>query len=86
MLQTILLWQRNFFITDRIEKKDIRVVYCPTEEIMIANYFTKPLQGALFRKFRDLVLGIKEEDFHEYKRVYQETLTKYGLTDQMKPD
>ena len=76
---------RYFFISDRIEKKDIWVVYCPTEE-MIADYFTKLLQGALFRKFRDLVLGIKEEDFHEYKRVYQETLTKYGLTDQMKPD
>ena len=52
---------------------------------MIADYFTKPLQGALFRKFRDLVHGIKEEDFDEYKRMYQETLTKYGLIDQISP-
>ena len=42
---------RYFFISDRIEMKDIRVVYYPTEE-MIADYFTKPLQGALFRKFQ----------------------------------
>jgi hypothetical protein len=25
---------------------------------MIADFMTKPLQGALFRKFRDIVLGI----------------------------
>jgi len=31
-------------------------VYCPTEE-MLANFFTKPLQGSLFRKFRDVLLG-----------------------------
>ena len=32
------------------------IVYCPTEE-MIADFFTKPLQGALFRKFKALILG-----------------------------
>ena len=26
---------------------------------MIADFFTKPLQGKLFRKFRDIVLGYK---------------------------
>jgi hypothetical protein len=26
---------------------------------LIANFFTKPLQGALFRKFRDIILGYK---------------------------
>ena len=26
---------------------------------MIADFFTKPLQGALFKKFRDIVLGYK---------------------------
>jgi hypothetical protein len=29
---------------------------CPTTK-MIADYFTKPLQGSLFVKFRDLVMG-----------------------------
>ena len=24
---------------------------------MVADFFTKPLQGALFRKFRDMILG-----------------------------
>jgi hypothetical protein len=39
---------------------------------MIADYFTKPLQGSLFRKLRDLVLGIIPADFERYKRRYEE--------------
>ena len=45
-----------FFMKDRFESENISVVYCPTEE-MLANLFTKPLQGSLFRKFRDVLLG-----------------------------
>jgi hypothetical protein len=29
---------------------------------MLADYFTKPLEGALFRKFRDVILGYKHVD------------------------
>ena len=50
---------RYFFITDRIEKKEVSVEYCPTEE-MIGDFFTKPLQGSLFRKFRALILNTNE--------------------------
>ena len=32
--------------------------YCPTGD-MIADYFTKPLQGTLFRKFREVIMGWK---------------------------
>jgi hypothetical protein len=49
---------RYFWIKDRLESEGIDVEYCPTEK-MIADFFTKPLQGALFRKFRDIVLGYK---------------------------
>ena len=27
--------------------------------MMVADYFTKPLQGALFHKFRDVIMGFK---------------------------
>jgi len=47
---------RFFFIKDRIREDNINIVYCPTE-IMVADYFTKPLQGALFKKLRDVVMG-----------------------------
>jgi hypothetical protein len=48
---------RHFFMTDQI-KGNLIVEYCPTTE-MIANYFSKPLQGKLFRKFRKLIMGFE---------------------------
>ena len=49
---------RYFFITDRIAAGKLIVKYCPTEE-MRADFFTKPLQGGLFRLFRDQILNIQ---------------------------
>ena len=53
---------RYFFIQDRIKSKEISVKYCPTDQ-MLADYFTKPLQGAKFILFRDMILGITHIDF-----------------------
>ena len=33
------------------------MVWCPTGD-MIADYATKPLQGSLFKKFRDQIMGV----------------------------
>jgi hypothetical protein len=46
-----------FFITDRVSKEEVSVVWCPTGD-MIGDYETKPLQEALFRKFRDQIMGV----------------------------
>jgi hypothetical protein len=46
-----------FFITDRINKGDVSLVWCPTGD-MIGDFMTKPLQGALFQKFRDQIMGV----------------------------
>jgi hypothetical protein len=48
---------RYFFIKDRLQSENIQVKYCPTES-MLADFFTKPLQGRLFRKFRAVLLGL----------------------------
>ena len=40
----------HLFIKYRVDKGDISIIYCP-KHIMLAYYFTKPLQGALFNKF-----------------------------------
>ena len=48
---------RFFFVTDRISKGEISVQWCPTED-MTGDFWTKPLQGALFRRFRDLIMGV----------------------------
>jgi hypothetical protein len=47
---------RYFFVANRIASKEVKVEYCPTGE-MIADYFTKPLQGSLFKRFRDFIMN-----------------------------
>lgn len=49
---------RYFFVTDRINSKEVDVSYCPTGE-MRGDFFTKPLQGALFRRFRLDILNME---------------------------
>ena len=49
---------RYFFVKDRVDKKELRIEYCPSL-IMLADFFTKPLQGLLFQKFRDVIMGYK---------------------------
>jgi len=49
---------RYFFIKDRTTTENITIRHCPTL-LMLADFFTKPLQGGLFRKFRDVILGYK---------------------------
>ena len=51
---------RYYFLLDRIKKREISVKHCLTEE-MIADYFTKPLQGQKFKKFRKMILNIEEK-------------------------
>ena len=49
---------RYFFMKNRLDTENINVVYCPTSE-MLADFYTKPLQGALFRRFRDVIMGLQ---------------------------
>ena len=48
---------RYLFITDRVTQVDVSLVWCPTG-YMIGEFMTKPLQGALFCKFRDQIMGV----------------------------
>ena len=45
---------RYFWI--RAKAASIIIRLCPTAE-MLGDFFTKPLQGSLFRKFRSTILG-----------------------------
>ena len=40
---------RYFFVKDCMASNEIQIEYCPTED-MIADFFTKPLQGKQFYK------------------------------------
>ena len=63
IVQTILHKLYIFFLLIEIlymrgtDTENINVVYCPTSE-MLADFYTNPLQGALFKKFRDVIMGL----------------------------
>ena len=63
-----------FFITDRIGAKKINVQYCPTE-LLIADFFTKPLQGAQFRKLRNAILNIEDGTMSDLKKWKEQIVT-----------
>jgi hypothetical protein len=48
---------RYFYVKDKIDSGDLHIEHCPTDR-MVADFFTKPLQGVLFRKMRDYIMNI----------------------------
>ena len=59
---------RYFFIKDRVTNKEIRIEHCPTDK-MLADFFTKPLQGKAFREHRDAIMNIdKSSKYHSSHR------------------
>lgn len=51
---------RNFFVSDRQNMKEVKVVFVRTED-QVADFFTKALQGGLFKKFRGVVVVALQE-------------------------
>jgi hypothetical protein len=47
---------RYFFLTDQVEKGNVRIIHCPTGE-MVADYLTKPLQGKTFTYLKKKLMG-----------------------------
>ena len=45
-----------FFVTGRIQKGGISVEWCQTND-MTGDFFTKPNQGSLFRRFTYMIMG-----------------------------
>ena len=62
---------KYFIVTDKIKSKELKVLHCPAEDI-IADFYTKPLQGALFAKHRNSMLGIDPEDMSKYVKAHAE--------------
>ena len=50
---------RYFFITDCIKKGELKIEYCPTND-MVVDFFAKPLQGKKFIQFRKIIMNLKE--------------------------
>ena len=66
--QTKHIEMRYFFIHDQVVQEKVIIQHCPTEH-MRADFFTKPLQGMLFYRLRDLIMNIAPESpYHSSHR------------------
>ena len=64
------------YVTSKLNDQTITAVtYQPTKE-MVADYLSKPLQGSLFRKHRNAILGITERDEAEALEHYRKRTRK----------
>jgi hypothetical protein len=59
---------KYFYITDLIQRNDIQIEYCPTEE-MVADYMTKPLVGAKFESLRNIIMNFLCSRAHPSPRL-----------------
>jgi hypothetical protein len=52
---------RYFFVADVVKRGHAVIQYCPTDD-MTGDFFTKPLQGAKFRKFRNIIMNCEYDE------------------------
>ena len=67
---------KYFFVNDVNLKKYIIIEHCGTDD-MIADYFTKPLQGSLFIKMRAILMGLFHSTIKE--RVGENLISSNGF-------
>jgi hypothetical protein len=64
-----------FFIKDQVDSKRVKIEHCPTAE-MLADFFTKTLQGTQFHKLRDHILNIVPSSTHHSSNSCQRSVLK----------
>jgi hypothetical protein len=71
---------RYFFMAEHVKSGNISVKYCPTAD-MVSDYYTKPLQGGLFRKQRAVIMNIDPDvaSHWDHRSVLEE---QKGTSDQ----
>ena len=56
-------------MTDKVKGNEVKIVQCPTAD-MVADFYTKPLQGKLFTTHRNAILGIDAKSMPLYSKEY----------------
>ena len=71
---------RFFFVKDRVDKGELFIQYFKSMGILV-DYFTKPLQGFLFRVFRQVIMGQKTISWlKNHLSVTKERIDKSEIT------
>lgn len=68
---------RYFYVKDLLEQGIIQLEHCMSED-MIADFFTKSLQGKKFQVFRDLILIIDDSAL-QYRSVLRDRDSKENM-------
>jgi len=72
---------RYYFVKEHVGNGNIRIEYCPTKQ-MVADFFTKPLQGSLFFIMRDWVMNLDSSSiYHSSHRSVLEAKCDEGKGD-----
>ena len=72
---------RYFFIKDEVDAKRVRIEHCRTD-VMLADFFTKPLQGTPFKKLRDEIMNIDPSSaYHSSNSVHRSVLSMKAEAD-----
>ena len=48
---------RYYFIKDQIDKEEVDVIHCPPD-VLVMDYFIKPMQGSMFIRLRGTIIGL----------------------------
>ena len=69
---------RFWFTTDLVKRGIISIEHCPTLD-MVADVLTKPLQGSLFQRHRNTIMGIDGKEIASYNLLARNLLKNKGL-------
>jgi len=66
---------RYYFVTDQIKKGHVKVAFCPMQD-MVADFFTKLLQGNLFVCMQERILNLPTS---KIANVHRSVLEQCGV-------
>ena len=69
---------KHFFMADKVKNNELKMLYCPTKEI-ISEFFTKPLQGTLFKVRINSILGINHDDMPLHLEHYAQFIKSRAI-------
>ena len=58
---------KYFFVTNKVKGKELKIMHCPTDQI-VTCFYTIPLQGSAFIRHKNSILGIEKDNIPQYNK------------------